>query len=127
MGFLIHFRFLPERFPRVPEGFSDTSGSGELISGHFRLGDVMVTWGECCSVIGYGPDELLLLLPSSRTKFFPQSRNPDGYFGHPASRAYFQSRIPPSFCLRIPNPGRPEKTYRGPSYKKGCLEGVHKF
>ena len=35
---------------------------------------------------------------------FEQSRNPEGYFWHPTSRAYFQSRIPPWFCCKIPNP-----------------------
>ena len=30
-----------------------------------------------------------------------KSRNPNGYFQHPASSAYFQSR----FCLQTPNPG----------------------
>ena len=33
-----------------------------------------------------------------------QSRNPEGYFWHPTSRVYFQSRISPRFCFQIPNP-----------------------
>ena len=37
---------------------------------------------------------------------FPSSRNPNSYFRHPASREYFQSRILPPFCFKIPtNPG----------------------
>ena len=30
-----------------------------------------------------------------------KSRNPDGYFRHPANSAYFRTR----FCLQTPNPG----------------------
>ena len=33
-----------------------------------------------------------------------QSRNPEGYFGHSNSRAYFQSQILPGFCFKILNP-----------------------
>ena len=33
-----------------------------------------------------------------------QSRNPEGYFWHPAYRAYFQSWFWPRFCFKIPNP-----------------------
>ena len=50
-----------------------------------------------------------------------QSRNPAGYFRHPASRAYFQSRISSPFCFKIPNPNpqrrksRIPKTYWKPS------------
>ena len=36
------------------------------------------------------------------THVFAQSRNPDGYYLHPRSRAYFQSRISPPFCFNIP-------------------------
>ena len=38
------------------------------------------------------------------THIFPQSRVPGGYFGHPASRTYFQSQISTPFCFKIPNP-----------------------
>ena len=37
-------------------------------------------------------------------KIFALSRNPDGYFRHPASRAYFQSRISP-ILLQDPDTG----------------------
>ena len=33
-----------------------------------------------------------------------QSSNPDGYFWHLASCAFFQSRISSRFCYKIPNP-----------------------
>ena len=42
--------------------------------------------------------------PVTPTQNFRQSRNPEGYFWHPASRAYFQSTISPRFRLKIPNP-----------------------
>lgn len=39
--------------------------------------------------------------------YLAQSRNPDGYFRDPASRAYFQFRILLPFCYKIdiPNAG----------------------
>ena len=42
--------------------------------------------------------------PVIPTQNVGQSRNPEGYFWHPTSRAYFQSRISPRFRLKIPNP-----------------------
>ena len=42
--------------------------------------------------------------PVIPTQNFVQSRNPDGYFWHPTSQAYFQSRILPRFWFKIPNP-----------------------
>ena len=52
------------------------------------------------------------------------SRNPEGYFWHPISRAYFQSRISPRFRLKIPNPEpqireipHPEKLIGDPHYQ----------
>ena len=42
--------------------------------------------------------------PVIPTQIFGQSRNPEGYFWHPTSRAYFQSRISPRFPFKIPNP-----------------------
>jgi len=39
------------------------------------------------------------------TQIFANSLNYDGYFWHPVPCAYFQSRIPPLFCLKIPSPG----------------------
>ena len=43
--------------------------------------------------------------PAVLTQDFEQSRNPEDYFWHPTSRAYFQSRIPPDFAVksRIPS------------------------
>ena len=35
---------------------------------------------------------------------FVQSRNPQGYFWHSASQAYFKPRNSPRFCFQIPNP-----------------------
>ena len=35
------------------------------------------------------------------TQYFAQSRNPNGYFWHPTSRAYPQSQISPWFCFKI--------------------------
>ena len=32
------------------------------------------------------------------------SHNPEGYFWHPISRTYFQTRISPRFCFKIPSP-----------------------
>ena len=55
------------------------------------------------------------------TQIITKSRNPDGYFQHPASRELDQSRISPQFCLKIPNPELqimeipdPEKTVGDP-------------
>ena len=45
-----------------------------------------------------------LFNPAIPTQIFTKSRNPDGYFQHPASRELDQSRISPQFCLKIPNP-----------------------
>ena len=42
--------------------------------------------------------------PVIPTKDFVQYRNSEGYFWHPTSRVYFQSRISPRFCFQIPNP-----------------------
>ena len=42
--------------------------------------------------------------PVIPTRNSSQSCNPEGYFWHPTSRAYFQSRISPRFCFQIPNP-----------------------
>ena len=42
--------------------------------------------------------------PVILTQDFEQSRNPEGYFCYPTSLAYFQSRIPPWFWCKIPNP-----------------------
>ena len=42
--------------------------------------------------------------PVIPTQNFVQSHNPEGYFWHLTSRAYFQSRISPRFCFQIPNP-----------------------
>ena len=38
------------------------------------------------------------------TQNFVQSRNPEGYFWHPTSLAYFQSQISSQFSFQIPNP-----------------------
>ena len=58
--------------------------------------------------------------PVIPTQNFVQSRNPEGYFWHPTSQAYFQSRNTPRFCFQILNPELQIsgclKTYRGPSY-----------
>ena len=42
--------------------------------------------------------------PVIPTQNFVQSRNPEGYFWHPTSQAYFQSRDSPRFYFQIPNP-----------------------
>ena len=36
--------------------------------------------------------------------FNPMILNSNGYFWHPNSHAYFQSRICPQFCFKILNP-----------------------
>ena len=46
----------------------------------------------------------MFLNPVIPTQNFLQFRNLDGYFWHPTSRAYCQSRILPRFCFKIPNP-----------------------
>ena len=45
---------------------------------------------------------------------FVQSRNPEGYFWHPTSQAYFQSRTSPLFCSKIPNPELQMRELPGP-------------
>ena len=62
--------------------------------------------------------------PVIPTQIFGQSRNPEGYFWHPTSRAYFQSRISPRFRFKIPNPEpqireilHPEKLIGDPQLK----------
>ena len=62
--------------------------------------------------------------PVIPTQNFVQSRNPEGYFWHPTSRVYFQSRISPRFCFQIPNPELqireipdPEKPIGDPRYR----------
>ena len=42
--------------------------------------------------------------PVIPTQNFMQSRNPEDYFWHPTSRAYFQSQISLWFCFKVPNP-----------------------
>ena len=42
--------------------------------------------------------------PVIPTQNFVQSRNPEGYFWHATSQAYFQSQNSPRFCFQIPNP-----------------------
>ena len=42
--------------------------------------------------------------PVIQPQILGQSRNPEGYFRDPTSHAYFQFRISPSFCSKIPNP-----------------------
>ena len=48
-----------------------------------------------------GP-QLVLVIPTY--KAMDPVGNPDGYFWHLISRIYFQSRISPRFCFKIPNP-----------------------
>ena len=45
---------------------------------------------------------------------FVQFRNPEGYFWHPTSQAYFQSRNSPLFCSKIPNPELQMRELPGP-------------
>ena len=40
--------------------------------------------------------------PAIPTQNFVQSRCPQGYFWHPASRTFSQSLISPRFCFKIP-------------------------
>ena len=67
------------------------------------------------------PDPKFLLNTVIPIQISGQSRNPAGYFRHPASRAYSQSRISSPFCFKIPNPNlqrrksRIPKTYWKPS------------
>ena len=42
--------------------------------------------------------------PVIPTQHFVKSRNAEGYFWHPTSQAYFQSRDSPRFYFQIPNP-----------------------
>ena len=42
--------------------------------------------------------------PIIPTQNFLQSRDPEGYFWHPTSRAYFQSQISLWFYFKVPNP-----------------------
>lgn len=46
-----------------------------------------------------------LFNPLIPTQIFANFRNSDGYIWHRVPCAYFQSRISPLFCLKIPNPG----------------------
>lgn len=54
-------------------------------------------------------------------QIFAQSRSPDGYFRHPASRAYFQSRNSPPYCFEIPNPGLQIRQIQHPETPLGTL------
>ena len=63
---------------------------------------------------------------------FRQSLNPKGYFWHPTSRAYFQSRISPRFRFKIPNPElqireipQPEKLIGDPLREVFCASDTH--
>ena len=65
--------------------------------------------------------------PVIPTQNFVQSRNPEGYFWHPISRVYFQSRISPRFCFQVPNPElqireipHPEKPIGDPQFSINC-------
>ena len=64
----IHFRFwgisdfFPSGFRGFPEGGSGPSGHEELICRSLPVGWRHVTWGEYCSLIGYGPYERPILL-----------------------------------------------------------------
>ena len=62
--------------------------------------------------------------PVIPTQNFRQFRNPEGYFWHPTSHAYFQSQISPRFGFKIPNPEpqireipHPEKLIGDPQIK----------
>ena len=48
---------------------------------------------------------------------FVQSRNPEGYFWHHTSRAYFQSRISLLFYFKIPNPEHQIREITYPLYR----------
>ena len=70
------------------------------------------------SVLREGPNRIL------------QSRNPEGYFWHPAPE-YFQSRVSPRFCFKISDPEiqtrlipYPEKPLRDPLKRRSCYRGV---
>ena len=69
----------------------------------------------CCSIDIWFPPGIIrsgyalkvpnrVFLSVIPTQNFGQSRNPEGYFCHRTSRAYFQSRISPQFRFKIPNP-----------------------
>ena len=88
--FFVPFRFVPERFPRVSEGWSGPSGPGGFKSGHFRSGDVMVTWGECCSVIGYGPYRRPSLL-AKKNIFWFHTRASSVHFHSTESQTFYWS------------------------------------
>ena len=82
---------------------------------NLRLGNsstfiVSISFCRSCSVVFFNS-----VVP---TQIFPQSRNPDGDLA-PSSPAYFQSRISPRFCGKMPN----SSNLANPRYK---VRGIRK-
>ena len=73
--------------------FSKTASDG---------GSVMETRRKQAFILRGSPIEFFT--PVIPTQNFMQFRNPEGYFSHPTSRAYFQSQISLWFCVIVPNP-----------------------
>ena len=67
--------------------------------------------------IGYPIGFFNFVIP---TQNFEQSRNPEGYFWHPTSQAYFQSRDSPRFYFQIPNPELQISPNKGETAVHGC-------
>ena len=84
------------------------------------LSNVKSWW--CCAVTSD-----LLPWTECPSRIFPQSHNPNVYFQHPASCAYFRSRISPPFSFEIPNPGPGMKQIPDPEQpigdpRKACAQ-----
>ena len=59
--------------------------------------------------------------PVIPTQHFVKSRNAEGYFWHPTSQAYFQSRDSPRFYFQIPNP----ELQVSPNKDETAVHGCH--
>lgn len=82
------------------------------------LSNVKSWW--CCAVTSD-----LLPWTECPSRIFPQSHNPEVYFQHSASCAYFRSRISPPVSFEIPNPGLQVKQIPYPGqpigdHRKAC-------
>ena len=76
----------------------------------------------CCAVTSD-----LLPWTECPSRIFPQSHNPEAYFQHSASCAYFRSRISLPFSFEIPNPALQMKQIPDPEqpigdHRKACAQ-----
>lgn len=81
------------------------------------LSNVKSWW--CCAVTSD-----LLPWTECPSRIFPQSHNPEVYFQHSASCAYFRSHISPPVSFEIPNPGLQMPVSREPigDPRKACAQ-----